>query len=161
MDIVPEMIKEFQYTNNSTHLIIGDVLHLPIKEKTITILSVNNVLHHLIGDNKKQCKENLNRALNEFDYVIKNKGSILVRELLAYNKVYRDFMYYITKVCAMLNINIKQLDIQDRVVVHFLTKSILINRLKKMGYKYLVIRKNPWKINGIQIGEVSAIQADK
>ena len=161
VDIALSMIQSFQRFHEDTHLLIGDVLNIPIREKCISVLSLNNVLHHLIGKNKRDTLYNIEKSINNADKIIMSDGIIVIREFLLKNRIYRDLMYYITKFCSHFKINIDLLDIKHGVVTHFLLKHEIMRILIGLNYEYTIFSDELWKIFGINIGNISAVKAMK
>lgn len=131
----------------------AEARHLPFRKDIFDVVIARALLHHLIGRTSYLCNENIARAIREMERVRARKGIILVAEVCTLLKMGGLLAFYITKLLARLNIEIPSMEIRSNVVVYFLTLKKLTSALKMHGLKYVILKRDPWRIKGIPIGE--------
>ena len=146
IDVTPQMAKIFQKSNQEAFVVIADAKALPFRKGIFDIVVANALMHHLIGSNPRKCENNIETAIKEMKSVLKLNGLIAIRELLVRNKLFSFFMFYVTFLCAKLNIEMELFDVHSSVVVFFLVGNRYSNLFEKNGLKIVGIKAEDWKI---------------
>lgn len=159
IDITRDLIKKMKKMYPEVNLVLGDARYLPFKEKSFDTVGAVFVLHHLVGRTISTCKDNVKKCISEANRVTTNKGQFIVLEHLSLNKTYSNIMFLTTLLLAKLNLNIKYLDIQERVVTYYLDEKTL-NNLAPM-FNSTVLTSKIWRFRGITLGYDKQIRLSK
>lgn len=148
IDITPQMAKSFQKVCSQSCIVIADARNLPFKKATFDVVVANTLLHHIVGNTPQKCKINITRTLCQITYVLKERGVLIIKELLVSHKFLSLIIFYGCFFCAKLNLNINKLDIHSKVIVFFLCQSDYEKLFKKYRLRILQTEIDDWKILG-------------
>ena len=151
-DITPDMIRAFKEVYLSVTLIICDVKFLPFKPNSFQLVLSNMLLHHLVGSNPSKCIYNIEKAIYEINRVLFPKSIFIIKEWLARNYLFTLIMYYVTLLCAKLNIEINSINIHSKVITYFLTDKKLLSLLEKNGFHIDKVIMKSWKLIRFNLG---------
>jgi len=153
------MIRAFREDYPSATLIICDVKFLPFNYNSFQLIVSNMLLHHLIDNTPSICIDNIERTLNEIKRISSHESIFIIKEWLARNYLYTLIMYYVTLICAKLNIEINLINIHSKVITYFLTKKKLVYLLEKNKFTIEHIIFGKEKLIGLNIGNKAEIKA--
>jgi len=159
VDITPDMVKTFRADYPSATLILCDVKFSPFNPNSFHLIISNMLLHHLIGNNPSLCIDNIERTFFEIKRLLSVGGIFIIKEWLARNYIFTLIMYYVTLICAKLDIEISFLNIHSKVITYFLTKKKLVYLLEKNNFKIEHVIHYKEKLLGLNIGNKAEIRA--
>jgi ubiquinone/menaquinone biosynthesis C-methylase UbiE len=153
IDIMPEMIKLFKKSYPNAHAVIGDARALPFKAKCFDVVVVRALLHHLIGSNPRKCRDNIKIAMKEMKQVLNKNAILLIRESVVRNYLFQVIMFYISLVCAKLNIEINSLDIHSKVITYFITEKEFKQLCSENLFGIEELESEDWRLQKICLGK--------
>jgi len=152
IDITPILLQELKRKSPEVNVIMADARFLPFRNSVFDTVGAVFVLHHLVGDTIAISKGNIRSSLSEMKRVLNAGGQILILEHLCKNKVFSLFFFTVTWFMAKLSINIKYLDIHDRVVTYFLDEKTFENICSHVGLKSGVVASEVWQFRRVLLG---------
>lgn len=102
-------------------LIGGDVLNLPLQGKSLDVLIMKNVLHHLVGATPGEWKALAEHAVAECSRVLRDDGYLMIVEQYNQSGVCSRMLFWVTWILSRLGIGLKRLGLGKGVIVSFLT----------------------------------------
>lgn len=146
-----EIVKEYREYQvlKKIKFIEGSILNSKLKNNSFDSLIIRDVLHHLIGKNLRETRNNQLKALKELKRLVKPGGVIFVEELLNKSALASKIIYTLSKINSKIGFNVKVLEISPNTIVSFLTYKQLIENVKKIfGKKCLIKSKHlPYATN--------------
>lgn len=133
IDITPRCI-EYARKNRSQKINfkITSVFDLPFVDNTFDVVISENLLHHLVGKNPKQSKNNAKKALREIMRVTKNKGDILIAEMTMKYRFQSYLLFYISNLFTKLNI----------IIPSFWLNNVIISFFNSKEFKQFIIKND-------------------
>lgn len=132
----------------------ASVYSLPFSDNSFDIVVFGDVLHHLVGKNRKKSVELVDKALGEILRVAKVGSAICILEECVLFKYQSILLFWLTFCFAKLNVNCKYFYINNKLLISFLTynelKKILFAHSIKIDYISIWESKN-WKIKMLSI----------
>jgi ubiquinone/menaquinone biosynthesis C-methylase UbiE len=153
VDIVLDMARQFHHENPNAHMILADAGSLPFKDDSFDVIVANTVLHHLVGNTPKESYYRITTGIKEIERTLLASGKVLIMELVPKYYLLSLLMFYVTRLCAILGVDIDLLDIHSNVITYFLPEATLIDLFGKMGFCAKRIEAFPWNIVGVDIGK--------
>jgi len=115
--------KDKQVSNEIKFLNLS-ILDSKMKEEQFDIVTFRHVLHHLVGNNVKETKDNQRKALSEIFRILKEGGTLIFEEQVNNIKLFSRIVYHLSKLANKWGIKSKTVQIGD-VIVLFLTQGEL------------------------------------
>ena len=153
VDITPVLLKEMRHQNRDVNLLIGDVRFLPFRSEVFYVVAAISLLHHLVGGNISTSKSNIELCLTELKRVSEEKGYIYVSEDLAKNRLISLLFFYVTLICAKLDLNLGYFDIHDKVITHYLDEKSFKKLIHNLGLRAETLSNLPWTFRKINFGQ--------
>jgi len=142
------------------NFVYGSILDSKFKEKSFDCLIIRDVLHHLIGKDYQETRNNQKKALKELWRLLKPGGVIFVEELVDKSRFAVRLIYVLSKLNSRLGFNWPALEINSKSIVAFLTPPKLAkiageifgkNNLAKINYE----RDRDWRQRISHLGSSS------
>lgn len=143
---------------NFTH---GSILDSKFKGKSFDCLIIRDVLHHLIGKDYQETRQNQKKALKELWRLLKPGGAIFIEELVNTSAVAGWLIYWLSRANSRIGIRAKAFQVSPHTILAFLTPQALLNlaeevfgqkSLKKVNFEKA---KNKWQYRLAHLGAIS------
>lgn len=106
---------------DSTQLIGGDVKNSPFKDNTFNFIVLKNVLHHLVGESRKESKELVVSCIDELFRIVVDQGYVIILEQYNGVRFFSSVLFYITLLFARFGLTARYFGLNKDIVVSFLT----------------------------------------
>jgi ubiquinone/menaquinone biosynthesis C-methylase UbiE len=161
IDITPDLLAGLKRREQDINLILADARYLPFVDKSFEVVGAVFVLHHLVGDTIIVSKNNICKSLNEMVRVSTKEGHILIIEHLCKNKLFSNLFFYVTWICARLDLDLNYLDIHDKVVTFYLDFRSFERIIEQMGLTTKISSSRNWRFRGVNLGEDKEISIQR
>lgn len=160
VDITPRLVKELQHRNPEVNLLIADVRYLPFRDMVFDLVTAVFLLHHLVGETIALSRKNVRRGLTEMARVSDEHGRLLILEHLSKNRCFSITFFYLTFILAKLNLDLKYLDIHDKVITYYLDENNIRNLLNQIGLTVRTLSSKNWQFRNFRLGHDKLLLAD-
>jgi len=126
--------------SKSIQLIGGDGRHLPFKDDIFDFVLMKNLLHHLVGESRKQSKMFVKMCIDEAIRTSKNGGYIIILEQYNRSRICADVLFFITTFFSIFGLEVKSFGIHKHVIVSFLTPEEVINFLTENNNVKVILK---------------------
>lgn len=152
VDITPKLVRELRRRSPEVNLVIADVRYLPFQDRVFDLVTAVCLLHHLVGETIAISRKNIQKGLTEMARVSDERGRLLILEHLSENKYFSITFFYLTLILAKLNLDLKYLDIHDKVVTYYLDENTLRNLLSQIGLTVCTLTSKFWQCRNFRLG---------
>lgn len=111
--------------SDSIRFVQTSILQAGLAGDAFDVVIARNVLHHLIGDNLRQTRQNQGYVFAELLRVTKPGGLILIQEQVNQRPWAGTLIYYMSRLASRLKLRIESFEITPNTVIAYLTRSQL------------------------------------
>lgn len=154
VDITMDTLKIIKKDVEGINFVGSSVYALPFSDNSFDIIIFGDLLHHLIGKNRKKSIELVNKALGEILRVAKAGSIVCILEECISFKYQSILLFWLTFCFAKLNLSSKFFYINNKLIISFLTYNELKKLLFEHGIKidYMSIwESKSWKIKMLKV----------
>lgn len=142
-----QVLKKIKFINRS-------ILHSGLEKKSFDCIIVRDVLHHLIGKNLVDTRENQIIALKELKRLVRPGGIILIEELVNQSKIAARIIYWLSMLNSKIGFKSQSFQVSPYTIIALLTSQELLKMAKEIfGSKNIIkdkyrpdIKKWPAKV---------------
>jgi len=110
----------------------GSILDSKFKDKSFDCLIIRDVLHHLVGKNYQESRNNQKKALHELWRLIRPGGAIFIEELVNESSLRCRLIYLFSRLNSKLGFRSKPLQITPNTILAFRSPENLKNLARKI-----------------------------
>lgn len=111
--------------SDSIRFVQTSILQAGLAGDAFDVVIARNVLHHLIGDNLRQTRQNQGYVFGELLRVTKPGGLILIQEQVNQRPWACALIYYMSRLASRMKLRIESFEITPNTVIAYLTRSQL------------------------------------
>jgi SAM-dependent methyltransferase len=107
---------------DSIRFVQTSILQAGLADNTFDVVIARNVLHHLIGDNLRQARQNQGYVFGELLRVTKPGGLIIIQEQVNQRPWACSMIYYMSRLASRLKLRIESFEVTPNTVIAYLTR---------------------------------------
>ncbi|MEI2690423.1 MAG: class I SAM-dependent methyltransferase [Anaerolineae bacterium] len=108
--------------SHSIRFVQTTILQAGLASDTFDVVIARNVLHHLIGDNLRQTRQNQSHVFAELLRVVKPGGLILIQEQVNQRRWACTLLYHLSRLASRLGLRIESFEVTPNTVIAYLTR---------------------------------------
>jgi len=105
----------------------GSILDSKFKDKSFDCLIIRDVLHHLVGKNYQESRNNQKKALQELWRLLKPGGVIFIEELVNRSAIAGRLIYWLSRANSKIGLRFRTFQVSPHTILAFLTPRALLN----------------------------------
>lgn len=122
-EFVPHVYKK--QIGNSALLVGGSGDSLPFRYGVFDVVITKNLMHHLIGQSRKESKNRSKNLVSEISHVLKGNGHVVILELIGRKRIFSFFIFYFCMILTLLDLELGILGLKGKPIVSFLSEKEL------------------------------------
>lgn len=111
--------------SDSIRFVQTTILQAGLASDTFDVVIARNVLHHLIGANLRQTRQNQGHVFAELLRVAKPGGLILIQEQVNQRPWACTLLYHLSRLASRLKLRIESFEVTPNTVIAYMTRSQL------------------------------------
>lgn len=144
--------------SKNIQFVCGSILSSKFKNDSFDAIIIRDILHHLIGKNFRETRQNQIKALCELKRIVKPGGAIFIEELTNNSKIASRLIYFLSNLNSKIGLKSTKLNISVNTIIAILTPRELSCQIEKIfGPKNIIKSFNissvkKWQIRLVHLG---------
>ena len=149
-DISDSMLNKFKQNNhNSSELTQGSILELPYRENQFDLVYMDDVIHHLVSQRRKNSKEQVIKALKNIKKITKPEGIFILREQYYESHIIPTIssriIMFLLNLSKATGFKLPHKEAHIDLQVTFYTRKEINEIIESLGGKIIERRDKKWK----------------